>query len=283
MCLFVDTLCPYVDNITVCMQRQQVMFVSSNMHMYNCIKEAYPMKSNIPELVKKSSMTVTEIAQKAGISRSIMSQLANKTELPGKTRFDALEGVAMALEVDISDLFGPRIGKQSLTKGEFFGLLPSSPTESTNGIIRFFVVPDQSWAYLSFSHKPKKPDLIRLEFLSFVDTSLANYLLPKDSQIPERPLNSIIEAVHWKDVDFFGQIIEAVRRFDVFKDFPDVPVRISTDISVRQGFPLLGLGNSILISSFAYKELAARSNKSVNPDTLIRDFSDKISEILAGK
>lgn len=64
------------------------------------------MKNNIPKLAKQSGKTVTELASLAGVSRSIMSQLVNSDEVPEKTRFDALEGVARALNVEMHDLFG---------------------------------------------------------------------------------------------------------------------------------------------------------------------------------
>ncbi|WDF82693.1 helix-turn-helix transcriptional regulator [Lacticaseibacillus pabuli] len=63
------------------------------------------MESNFSELVGNSGLTLTELSKAAGVSRTILSQLNNSREIPGKTRFDALESIARVLNVPVSALF----------------------------------------------------------------------------------------------------------------------------------------------------------------------------------
>lgn len=63
------------------------------------------MKSNINRLIDGSGYTVTEMAERAGISRTIASELKNAKALPDKTRLDVLERMASVFGVPISSLF----------------------------------------------------------------------------------------------------------------------------------------------------------------------------------
>lgn len=56
----------------------------------------------IKELIKEKGFTQAEFAEKLGISRVGLNQIIN-----GKPSYSTLEKIAIALDVEISDLFAP--------------------------------------------------------------------------------------------------------------------------------------------------------------------------------
>ncbi|AYE37801.1 XRE family transcriptional regulator [Companilactobacillus zhachilii] len=63
------------------------------------------MKSNIPEIMEKNSISVSELSRITGLSRTTITPLSKNAELPKQTRIDTLNKVANALNVTIDSLY----------------------------------------------------------------------------------------------------------------------------------------------------------------------------------
>lgn len=80
-----------------------------NTNRVKFILEANIMKSLLRETLKDHGITVTELARKTGISRSLLSQLANSKQIPGKTRIDVITRIMASLRCNFSDILQPEI------------------------------------------------------------------------------------------------------------------------------------------------------------------------------
>jgi len=74
------------------------------------------MKSNLKQILKNKGVTVTDLSKNTGISRSLLSELANNQDVPGKTRIDVLGKIASFLDCNIRDIIRPDISNLALTK-----------------------------------------------------------------------------------------------------------------------------------------------------------------------
>ncbi|MFD1126266.1 helix-turn-helix domain-containing protein [Lentilactobacillus raoultii] len=63
------------------------------------------MKSNIPQLMKKNEITVSQLSKETGISRTTITPLSKSKDIPFKTRIETLNRIAKALHTPLSDLF----------------------------------------------------------------------------------------------------------------------------------------------------------------------------------
>lgn len=63
------------------------------------------MKSNIPNLMNRSNISVSELSRKTGLSRTTITPLNKNDELPVQTRIDTLLKIASVLNVPISALY----------------------------------------------------------------------------------------------------------------------------------------------------------------------------------
>lgn len=67
------------------------------------------MKSILKNTLKKKSVTITELARNTGISRSLLSQLANSEQVPGKTRIDVITRIMTSIHCNLSDILQPEV------------------------------------------------------------------------------------------------------------------------------------------------------------------------------
>ncbi|MGX7328127.1 helix-turn-helix domain-containing protein [Enterococcus bulliens] len=62
------------------------------------------MRNNISYFMERSNMTVTELAKKSNLGRTLVSELVNSYELPVKTKLDSLLKISDALKISIYEL-----------------------------------------------------------------------------------------------------------------------------------------------------------------------------------
>lgn len=199
------------------------------------------MKSNIPELVDNSKKTVTELAREAGISRSIMSQLANSKTVPDKTRFDALTGIAKALEVPINQLFSEdylkvrSANKYVIYQDEEAKVDKNTPRISNNsnmkknlpdtvacemGLIRASM--NQSELPLWFSYKASGIGAIAIEILSNTDIGyfeMVSDIVAVPISDMKKSLNTsqVFRHINADQIESIGRSLEDTKIFQALK------------------------------------------------------------------
>lgn len=86
---------------------------------------------NLRKIIDNRNMTVSELAKKANLGRTLVSELSNSDSLPPKTKMDSLMKICSALEIDLNTLIEEEI-KIEITVNKTISL-------KTNAILLFAV------------------------------------------------------------------------------------------------------------------------------------------------
>lgn len=144
------------------------------------------MKSNISELLYSDpGLTVTALARRASISRTIASELVNSEDIPGKTRFDVLQKVATALGVPVVRLFrldDVKFQDAKMVPAIEQAHIPLTPRQRAYpplkdvsfltvslGFVSLVVNDSEDGEIINFSYQLSSLGTFRLELISFAD------------------------------------------------------------------------------------------------------------------
>lgn len=175
------------------------------------------MKSNIPNLMSNSNITVSDLSRETGLSRTTITPLSKNTELPVQTRIDTLLKIASALRVPISALYDESI---HWDVNKIYKV-----SNGLDGMLRLDAYIIKMTNQISYKNKPLfisikvNPEInINLEFLDNIDFEIISYV-NKDvfDEININSLNqdiNFLQSINSKFIYSFGDDLFSSKKFN---------------------------------------------------------------------